>query len=376
MFQNILQNATWQRNKHEFVLFFPTRYFILKHNIFSLFKRWEIVETGSIHYDEPNKLIKARLTHMRKLFRVTIENEQLVTLHISSCGFGQKEYEQWRLRSTHKKISFPKIPSIQYAAFCGMIPIVDHFLDQGVTFGDTNDTTADFFNETPLQSAIKGGNKELFDHLIERGLNPLDRANGGLKLLEYAIEYDERYMVQYLLGSSVLDMLDDQEKISIMRKAGTTYVSDDVTLMLYKELLAYPEMKSELYENSAYYMTLCYGMEHFECRPKERLASINYLLGYDLDLEKKNGDGDTAFLAAVNRGAIEIIKLLVKKGIDVHVVDKEGKSAADIADIITDPYNLGVAEPLMDIVTKLGIKRHMSISEDELLAQWGLKSFK
>ena len=62
------------------------------------------------------------------------------------------------------------------------------------------------------------------------------------------------------------------------------------------------------------------------------LAAVKYLVeDLHADVNAKDHDGNTALHNAASRGDNEMILYLVSKGADVKVVNREGKTTADMA---------------------------------------------
>jgi len=66
--------------------------------------------------------------------------------------------------------------------------------------------------------------------------------------------------------------------------------------------------------------------------PTGMLAAVKYLIeDVHVDVNARDNEGNTALHNAAARGDVEMIKYLVSKGADVKVVNREGKTTADMA---------------------------------------------
>jgi len=71
---------------------------------------------------------------------------------------------------------------------------------------------------------------------------------------------------------------------------------------------------------------------HHRYAPSGMLAAVKYMIEeLHLDPNVRDHEGNNAIHDAAARGDVEMIKYLVSKGVDVKVVNREGKTTADMA---------------------------------------------
>ncbi len=356
--QSLLQDQIWKRDDGLYMLFFETRYFVMKlKKKFFILKSWTIEESGKISYDEQKSCIVTKYGYIWKVITVSF-NYKVAHCELRVCDHATPKYERFDLLPVDMKVTFPKINTIHDAAFFGMLGVVENFLENGVdidiqSVDEENPMPLEF---TPLHTAVKGNATEVFDYLLEQKANIHIKDYAGLKVLHRALDESDTYMVQRLLDLGALESFDTDDKAYIMHYAISFGACDEAIIALYRELLKDPEMLKNLQKTSANILSFTFRTEPVGCLLEQRVKLFEFLLTFDLDFEKKNHDGLTALLAAAEGGAVDLVKMYVKKGVDIHAVDRKGRNIADYAQLIEDPNGVGLVDEFKAYVATLDVK--------------------
>jgi len=240
---------------------------------------------------------------------------------------------------------------------------------------------------TVLTYAAAGGqtNTKIYDICIREGANPkIEKIRGGANALLLVAPYDKDFsLISYFinkgvdvkstdsLGKTAFDYAIRSGNIAVLKALvakGVKYDKEGMltasigsrggptaTLELYKyleELKLSPTVVSATGEN----------ILHYVVRRAKQLETINYFISKGVDINKANNEGLTplmyaasanpdletistlisaskninqvdkkgasALALAVRRNSPEVVKLLIEKGADVNLIDKEGYNLA------------------------------------------------
>lgn len=261
------------------------------------------------------------------------------------------------------------------AAEFGDIRLIEKLLAEGAAVKATNE-----HGRTPFIAAVSSGHRKAAKVLLNHGSELDAQERGGGSALYYAAATGAPEMVRMLLdaGTTVhltlkngADLLThaagsgNVETVRLLLEAGTitdsksgklteplieaaTYGLSDMVLFLLERgadphpaalyALSHgcnsPEVARILIARGSSTVTdrtrtLLNALRRRSDEDCAELARV--LLTSDLNLEQVDGDGNTALILASRGGYLQIVQSLLKKGADVTVRNREGKSALDVA---------------------------------------------
>lgn len=237
------------------------------------------------------------------------------------------------------------------AALLGEEALVRTFLEVGVDIDTRNSV-----GFTPLMAACAGGHLSLAQFLIKQGADILAQTKHGLTPARLAAAYNHVPLLELLIQSG-LDINqpilygdeDDQKSVTLLQStvvqpehidafryliaqgADIHQRTDQDTILLSMACLrdnveaaqSLLNAGADMYEeggvskSSPVEMVLCntYGTK-----------TLKLFLERGMDLQKQGENGWTPLRSAVALGRIEVVKVLIEAGADVHEVDEKGET--------------------------------------------------
>ena len=170
-----------------------------------------------------------------------------------------------------------------------------------------------------LMAAAKIGDKELLEALVRHGVRIEDKSLTGGTALMYAVLGNQAQMIDYLLTRTQhLDAQSTNGWTAVMIAAAKGF---DGALKQLVEAGADANL-ADVYQWSPLMRAI--DNKHREV--------INYLLALPGPaLNEINENGSTALHVAAQFGDVETVELLLERGADSSVLDKNGDSAEDVA---------------------------------------------
>lgn len=183
---------------------------------------------------------------------------------------------------------------------------------------------------TPLMfgMCIEDDNPQLTQALIEKGSDLTAQDNEGHTVLHYALKSGNIEIVKLILSQnnikSILDVPDHNgitPSLMAVDRALNRHHIEFVQLLAEKGANFNIQMKTGL-------TPLYWAVDNEDQALTELLLSLD---NYKEFIETQNSDGNTPLMNAFLRGNVELAELLIKKGANIKIQDKEGNSLINIA---------------------------------------------
>ncbi|KAF7241356.1 2-5A-dependent ribonuclease [Varanus komodoensis] len=191
---------------------------------------------------------------------------------------------------------------------------------------------------TPFIIAGITGNVKLLDLLLEKGSGINEHDSNGFTAFMEAAWYGKEEALRFLYekGADVnMRRVVDEEKKAV-NKGGATALMDAARhsyLAIVEALVTEMEADVNICDNQGrnaliYALSVKEGDEW----KREKEAVAEFLLKYRIDVDKRNENGETALILAVERGSQNLVKALLEMdGIDIDAVGKDNKTALRVA---------------------------------------------
>ncbi|XP_046548455.1 ankyrin-3-like [Haliotis rubra] len=205
---------------------------------------------------------------------------------------------------------------LHWACRGGNVKIVNGILTQNIVDINSNDR-----NEmTPLLLAAYHGKREVLGLLIEQGANTLAVDHESRNSLHHSCTGGQVDTVKYVLNQSIVDInsKDDEEMTPVMLAAyhGKREVFD-ILVKQGADLSVVDEDGDNIL--------------HVACRGGN-VKIVNYILMQNIvDINSKDDEEMTPVMLAASHGKREVFDILVIKGADLSVVDKDGDNILHVA---------------------------------------------
>ena len=174
--------------------------------------------------------------------------------------------------------------------------------------------------KTALMSAAKIGDQRLLEVLVERGLDIEDKSNTGGTALMYAVLGNQLNMINYLLArTDDLDAISTNGWTAAMIAAAKGF---DSAIQLLVNAGA-NSVLPDVYQWSPLMRAI----------DNRHSAVVNYLLSLPAtqDINHVNENGSSALHVAALTGDVDAVKLLLAQGADDGLLDKNQKTARQVA---------------------------------------------
>ena len=243
---------------------------------------------------------------------------------------------------------------LKIAADKGAAATVAFLLDKGTDVNVMSD------GESPLHSAALRGNQDVVRVLLDRGGNPNQRdANDKTPLFSAVVNGDAEVITMLLVHGADINARMKPNAIgqTPLMWAANGGKSETVTLLLSRGADAKArgddkktvlgsislwclsaDVLEELLEQGAYdqaevKMAFLVGSGlHGSCANQESfLDYVTFFMAHGVDVNQQNSYGYTALILASIWGYADGVTLLLSKGADASIRDREGKTALDVA---------------------------------------------
>ena len=208
---------------------------------------------------------------------------------------------------------------LSHAARFGHLPVVDLLLARGAPIDARNLAGA-----TALYFAIEGDRTAVAQRLIERGANVNLAGRGGVTPLAVAAYRGNDTIAEALLARGADDRAaDDTGKSPIIYAAAAGWF-DVVTLLLARNV----DINAR-YANDLTLLMWASGPDESAPEP-QAIKVVRQLLDLGARIDDRDARGRTALMIAAEGGHGGIAHLLLARGADPELKDKDGKRAADL----------------------------------------------
>lgn len=182
---------------------------------------------------------------------------------------------------------------------------------------------------TPLHNlAGSAGDLKIFDHFIEKGVNPNAVDNDGHTALMNAAARNKLEIVQYLVEKT--DNIDQMDKngVSALALAVQNNSGDVVAYLLSKG--AKTDVVDKKGNNLGFYLLATRG------NPRDFDAKVAALKENGFDFKQAQGDQRTVWHLAVQKNNLDLLKKVSGMGADINAKDGQGNTPLHYAAMETD----------------------------------------
>lgn len=208
---------------------------------------------------------------------------------------------------------------LSHAARFGHLPMVDLLLTRGAPIDARNLAGA-----TALFFAIDTDRTAVAQRLIERGANVNLAGRGGVTPLAVAAYRGNDTIAETLLAHGADDRATDETGKSPIIYAAAAGWFDVVTLLLARNV----DINTR-YANDLTLLMWASGPDESAPDP-QTIKVVRQLLDLGAHIDDRDARGRTALMIAAEGGHAGIADLLLERGADATLKDKEGKRAADL----------------------------------------------
>ncbi|XP_071099255.1 inversin-like [Haliotis cracherodii] len=177
-----------------------------------------------------------------------------------------------------------------------------------------------WYERTPVMRAAEKGYKEMVELLVHKGADVTLVDKDGNNILHLACQENNVEMVKYVLSQDMVGINDrgHYERTPVMRAAEKGY--KEVV-----ELLVHKGADVTLVDKDGN------NILHLACQ-KTTVEMMKYVLSQDMVGINDRGHYErTPVMRAAEKGYKEVVELLVHKGADVTLVDKDGNNILHLA---------------------------------------------
>jgi ankyrin repeat protein len=208
---------------------------------------------------------------------------------------------------------------LSHAARFGHLEMVDLLLARGAPIDARNLAGA-----TALFSAAERGHTLVVQRLIERGADVKLVGRSGVSPVAAAAYAGNDAIVEALLANGADERAPDETG-----KPPIVYAAAGARLDIVKRLLARNIDINARYPNDLTLLMWASGPDESASEP-QAIKVVLYLLDAGAHIDDRDARGRTALMIAAEGGRAEIVNLLLARGADRSLTDKDGKRAADL----------------------------------------------
>jgi ankyrin repeat protein len=177
---------------------------------------------------------------------------------------------------------------------------------------------------TALFSAAERGHTLVVQRLIERGADVKLVGRSGVSPVAAAAYAGNDAIVEALLANGADERAPDETG-----KPPIVYAAAGARLDIVKRLLARNIDINARYPNDLTLLMWASGPDESASEP-QAIKVVLYLLDAGAHIDDRDARGRTALMIAAEGGRAEIVNLLLARGADRSLTDKDGKRAADL----------------------------------------------
>jgi uncharacterized protein len=208
---------------------------------------------------------------------------------------------------------------LSHAARFGHLPVVDLLLARGAPIDARNLAGA-----TALFFAIEGDRTAVAQRLIERGADVNLAGRGGVTPLAVAAYRGNDTIAEALLAHGADDRATDETGKSPIVYAVAAGWFDVVTLLLTRNI----DINTR-YAHSLTLLMWASGPDESTPEP-QAIKVVQQMLDLGARIDDRDARGRTALMIAAEGGHVGIANLLLARGADPALKDKDGRRAADL----------------------------------------------
>ena len=249
------------------------------------------------------------------------------------------------------------LTGLHWACKFGALQATEFLLARGAESEVLNDD-----GESPLELAAGNGSPEQFQLMLERVNPPLDRQNiKGETLMHLSAKAGNLAHVMLLIDWGADFEIQDVQGLTPLHIAAEKGFKDIIVLLMIcganpdlktsftafrPEDLAKPEIKELILRLRRSINQAPGNSTPVHIAVQEGNALAVGLTASHFEIDEKNALGQTALHLAVQKGSLEIIRILLEEGSDLSAVDNEGKNPLAIACL--DAQNPAIAKFLLN----------------------------
>lgn len=198
---------------------------------------------------------------------------------------------------------------LHVAAFYNKLDIAKYLLDLDQITVNAGDREG----RTPLHLAAGEGFFEICAEIVKHGGDPFQPDRYEKSPMHYAAVQEYFNIIELFLGGD----------LNGIKKNGMTPLMEaaaDGKVALVQLLLEIDTVKADLTNES--------GMNalHVALKAKQNYAARLLINSGKIDLNAQDGDGNTPMHWATRKKLMEMVEVLLKKGVNIHIKNKEGKT--------------------------------------------------
>ncbi|MGY3239968.1 ankyrin repeat protein [Bradyrhizobium sp. USDA 4448] len=208
---------------------------------------------------------------------------------------------------------------LSHAARNGHLAMLDLLLARGAPINARNLAGA-----TALYYAAERGHIAIVQRLLEQGADVKLRGRSGLSPVAAAAYAGNDAIVEILIAHGA-----DERGPDETGKPPIVYAAARAKLDVVKRLLARSVDVNARYAHDLTLLMWAAGPDEKVAEP-DALNVVTYLLNAGAHVDDRDARGRTALMIAAEGGHSEIVNLLIARGANALLKDREGKTAADL----------------------------------------------